>query len=193
MSDLTAGLFALGGALVGGATTFAGTVWEQHQQVKAARTEAAQAAIEQVMSEFVEIQKIIRLKAGSYEWPAEDTRHTYPSAFWRSETLSPQKRVKRFHRMQDRRERIEITMLRVPDRPLRRRIWMDIRMIYSLPTETSAEASHGRDRDICSDALECLGAYQRGESLPEPEPVVQAAYQSLLRYSGVAEGDRDRL
>jgi hypothetical protein len=150
----------------------------------------AKAAIDLAITEFTEIQKVIRLKTGSYEWPAEDTRHTRPGAFWRSETLSTQKKIKRFNLMQDRRERIEIAMLRVPDAPLRLRILLDIRMIYALPTETSAEASHNRDTRICSDALECLGAYQRGDPIPEPDPVVQAAFQSLKRYTGVTGRDR---
>ncbi|MFF3459718.1 hypothetical protein ACFYXH_36565 [Streptomyces sp. NPDC002730] len=190
MSDLTAGIFAVGGALVGGAATFVGTVWEHHQHAKTARTEMAMAAVDLVMTEFAEIQKVIRLKAGSYDWPAEDTRRTTPGAFWRSTTLAKQKKIKRFNLMQDRRERIELAMLRVPDAPLRLRILVDIRMIYTLPTETSAAASHRRDARICSDALECLGAYRRGEPIPEPDPVVQAAFQSLKRYTGVTGRDR---
>ncbi|WP_030298957.1 hypothetical protein [Streptomyces katrae] len=190
MSDLTAGIFALGGALVGGAATFAGTVWELHQQRRTARTEMAKAAVDQVMTEFSEIQKAIRLKTGSYEWPAEDTRHTWPSAFWRSETLTTQKKMKRFNLMQDRRQRIEIAILRVPDTRLRLRIQLDIGMIYTLPTETSASASHSRDTRICDDALDCLGAYQRGEPIPEPNHAVQAAFQSWKKYSGVTGLDR---
>ncbi|WP_159073540.1 hypothetical protein [Streptomyces sp. RTd22] len=194
MSDVTAGIFALVGALVGGAATFAGTVYEQHRSAKTTREDKIRAdgivAVERVMTEFTEVQKVIR--SAHLRGEVSILMETVGSAgtdatTWRTKRLhrSREEKFNRYARLVDRYDRINIAMMRVSDERLQRRIRWNLAMLYTPPPKWSSETTSTRMLEICEDAFMCLGAFARGKSLPSPSPEVMEARLHWEEHSGV--------
>ncbi|MFB7609828.1 hypothetical protein [Streptomyces gardneri] len=189
VSDVTAGIFALGGAIVGGLATLAGTVWEQHRQSRTARSERleemAKAGVDAAMTELLEVQTALRAaktqvpsaKGSSYEEPPS----TFMAAFL-GKDLTPEERDERLHHMMDCRSRISIAMQRVPSYELRVRVDIDTSIIFGLPP-TESESAFTRNMEVCRDAEWCLGAYLRGEPLPSLMPTVAKAHAEWRKFS----------
>lgn len=142
----------LAGALVGAGGSIATTlVTQRHQKAEARREERARLARETVDAIT---QELIALRELAWTYPAED---------------APERAMRHFRLAANKHhQRIEVTLVRVPDRALGERLG-DVLMASRMAFQ-GLEGSHTERKQgafsVTYEGLSCLGAFLREEPLP---------------------------
>lgn len=158
----------LAGALVGAGGSIATTlVTQRHQKAEARREERARLARETVDTIT---QELIALRELAWTYPAEDASE---------EVMRPFRLTANAHH-----QRIEVTLVRLPDRALGERLG-DVLMASRLAFQGS-EGSHSNRKQgafsITYEGLSCLGAFLREEPLPPLTVYTQQARARRLQH-----------
>lgn len=145
---------ALGGALLGGAATFAGVVYQQRHSAtradKERRTEMAMQAVDVILHQTQELKKLA--------WPPKDEEEL---------TWTPQ--------MGECVEVIRLAALRIPDKNIREHLEAACTFKFGASSKLQGDLSAGVDAPAvrmvvtADEAQLMLGAYLRGEAIPQPE------------------------